>query len=96
MIRTPIRAPKANAYAERWIQTVRTECLDWTLVLDRRDLVRLLRVYVRHSHRTAEGTRVITASPPPARRSSQQPFRNILLSQYGTSRHRGLVCLEGG
>jgi putative transposase len=35
-LRTPIRAPKANAYAERWVQTVRVECLDWTLVLGRR------------------------------------------------------------
>jgi putative transposase len=48
VIRTPIRAPKANAYAERWVQTVRAECLDWTLVLGRRHLLRLLRAYVRH------------------------------------------------
>ena len=48
VIRTPIRAPRANAYAERWVQTVRGECLDWTLVLGRRHLLRLLRVYVRH------------------------------------------------
>jgi putative transposase len=48
VLRTPIRAPKANAYAERWVQTVRAECLDWTLVLGRRHLLRLLRGYVRH------------------------------------------------
>ena len=48
MIRTPIRAPKANAHAERWAQTVRSECLDWTLVLGRRHLQWLLRGYVRH------------------------------------------------
>jgi len=48
VIRTPIRAPKANAVAERWVQTVRSECLDWTLVRGRRHLLRLLRAYVRH------------------------------------------------
>jgi len=48
VIRTPIRAPRANAHAERWVETVRVECLDWTLVLGRRHLLRLLGVYVRH------------------------------------------------
>jgi putative transposase len=48
VLRTPIRAPKANAYAERWVQTVRAECLDWTLVLGQRHLLRLLGGYVRH------------------------------------------------
>jgi len=36
ILKTPIRAPKANAFAERWVRTVRTECLDWMLVLGRR------------------------------------------------------------
>ena len=48
VLRTPIRALKANAYAERWVQTARAECLDWMLVLGRRHLLRLLRGYVCH------------------------------------------------
>ena len=36
VIRTPVRAPNANARAERVIETIRAECLDWTLILDRR------------------------------------------------------------
>ena len=48
VIRSPIQAPKANAHAVRWAQTVRSERLDCTFVLGRRPLVRLLRVCGRH------------------------------------------------
>jgi putative transposase len=48
VIRTPVRAPNANAYAERWVRTVRADCLDHLLILGRRHLERVLRVYVRH------------------------------------------------
>jgi transposase InsO family protein len=48
VIRTPFRAPNANAHAERVIETIRTECLDWTLILGRRHLDRTLRTYVEH------------------------------------------------
>ncbi len=48
VIRTPIRAPKANAHAERFVGTARRECLDWILVLGRRHLERVLRSYVTH------------------------------------------------
>jgi len=48
VILTPIRAPNANAFAERWIRTVRAECLDWMLILGRRHLDRVLRTYAEH------------------------------------------------
>ncbi len=47
-VKTPVRAPKANAIAERFVRTVRTECLDWLLILNRRHLECVLRVYVDH------------------------------------------------
>jgi putative transposase len=43
VIRTPIRSPKANGLAERWVKTVRTECLDWLLITDERHLDNVLR-----------------------------------------------------
>jgi len=48
VIETPIRAPRANAFAERWVRTVRTECLDWMLVLGLSHLERILRTYTSH------------------------------------------------
>jgi putative transposase len=58
IIHTPIRAPRANAFAERWVRTVRAECLDWILVLGRRHLDRILRAYVDHYKRTSTTTTV--------------------------------------
>jgi Integrase core domain len=51
VIHTPIRAPQANAYAERFVRTVRAECLDWLLIIGRRHLERVLRVYTAHYSR---------------------------------------------
>jgi putative transposase len=48
VIRTPIQAPNANANAERWVRTVRSDCLDRMLILGRRLLERVLRVYTNH------------------------------------------------
>jgi putative transposase len=50
IVRTPVRAPKANAIAERFVGTVRRECLDWVLIAGRRQLEGVLRVYVDHSN----------------------------------------------
>jgi hypothetical protein len=47
---TPVRPPNANAHAERWIRTVRAECLDWLLILGRGHLEQVLRVYVQHDN----------------------------------------------
>ena len=48
---TPVRAPTANAYAERWVSTVRAECLDWLLIVGRGHLEQVLRTYVEHYNR---------------------------------------------
>jgi putative transposase len=48
---TPVQAPNANAFAERWVGTVRAECLDWLLIVGRRHLEQVLRVYIDHYNR---------------------------------------------
>jgi transposase InsO family protein len=57
ILRTPFRAPNANAYAERFVRTVRSECLDHLLVVNTRHLERILRSYARHynCHRPHQG-----------------------------------------
>jgi putative transposase len=63
VIHTPVRAPQANAYAERFIRTVRTECLDWLLIVGRRHLERVLRTYIQHYNRE-RAHRGLALQPP--------------------------------
>ena len=63
VIRTPFRAPNANAYAERVIETVRAECLDWTLIWGRRHLDRTVRTYAEHYNRQRPH-RALGLAPP--------------------------------
>jgi putative transposase len=51
IVKTPIRAPQANAIAERFVRTIRSECLDWLLILKRRHLEHVLRVFIDHYNR---------------------------------------------
>ena len=48
ILRTPYRAPNANAVAERWIRSVRQECLDHLLILSEAHLRRVLDTYVAY------------------------------------------------
>lgn len=48
VLRTPFRTPNANAHAERFVRTIRSECLDHLLIVNTRHLERVLRSYVRH------------------------------------------------
>jgi putative transposase len=67
VLRTPIRAPRANAFAERWVGTVRRELIDRTLVLGSRHLQRLLTEYVDHynRHRPHWSLKQRPPDPPP-------------------------------
>jgi transposase InsO family protein len=48
VIRTPVQSPRANSYAERFVGTLRRECLDHMLILGERQLWKVLDEYARH------------------------------------------------
>jgi transposase InsO family protein len=71
VIHTPVRAPRANAFAERFVRTLRTECLDWILIVGRRHLEAVLRTYVQHYNR--ERPHRGLALQPPEPRTLKSP-----------------------
>jgi putative transposase len=89
VIRTPVRAPKANAYAERFVRTVRQECLDWTLTRGRRHLQTVLDDYVGHYNPHRPHRSLDLAPPEPVPRAApkqgpviRQPLLGGLINEY--------------
>jgi hypothetical protein len=66
ILKTPVRSPKANAYAERFVRTARSECLDLVLIVGRRHLERVVRDFVGH-YDTARPHRGLKLATPIAR-----------------------------
>lgn len=67
VVRTPPQAPRANAFAERWVGTARRECLDRLLVFGERHLLAILGEYVEHynSHRPHQSLEQLAPQPGP-------------------------------
>jgi putative transposase len=71
VIKAPVRAPKARAHAERWVGTLRRECLDRLLIVSRRQLEYALAVYARYynehrPHRALDQRPPVAKVPPAA------------------------------
>jgi Integrase core domain len=80
VLTTPVRAPRANAYAERWVGTVRRELLDRMLIFGRRHLELVLTEYVDHynAHRPHRSLRQAPPVGPAQRTRIGDPVRTIL------------------
>jgi len=73
VVRTPFRSPQANAFAERWVRTIRSECLDWTLVRGRRHLDRVVRTYTEHYNRARPHRGLQLETPAGAEQTEMRP-----------------------
>jgi transposase InsO family protein len=80
-IRTPVRSPKANAYAERFVRTVRQECLDHLLLVSRRHLESVLDEYVCHYNeaRPHRGLQLAQPVPCPITSTGDKITRRVVL-----------------
>ena len=65
IVPTPIRAPNANSYSERWVRSVREECLDWILILNEAHLQRVLNAYLAYYNKRRPHQGIEQQSPIP-------------------------------
>ena len=77
MVRTPIRSPRANAYAERWVGSVRRACLDRVLIWSERHLDSVLREYVDHDN-GARPHRALGLRPPAGPAAAARPAGEVV------------------
>jgi putative transposase len=65
IIQTPFQTPNANAFAERWVRTVREECLDQLLILNEPHLRRVLKTYSDYYNKARPHQGIQQQSPIP-------------------------------
>jgi len=65
-IKTPVRSPRANAFAERWVSTLRDDCLDHLLIFRRRHLEAVVTEYLHHYNRSRPHRGLELEPPEPA------------------------------
>jgi putative transposase len=77
VVKTPVRAPRANAFAERWVGSLRRECLDHVLVFGRRHLQRVLGAYEEHYNRARPHRGLALHPPDPERVMESMPATEV-------------------
>ena len=88
ILKTPVRTPVANAFAERWIATLRRELLDRTIIWNRRQLNKLVVDYIDH-YNTHRPHRSLDQRPPVATDPPDQPDSHLQVVK--TARCDGLI-----
>jgi transposase InsO family protein len=72
IVRTPFRAPQANGVAERFVRTVRSECLDWLLILNGQHLEQVVRVFLDHYNGHRPHRALALAPPEPTGQAARE------------------------
>jgi len=90
IVKTPVRTPVANAFAERWIGSLRRELLDRTLIWNRRQLEGLITDYVEH-YNTHRPHRSLHQRPPHADQETGADTPPPPIQVVRTTRCNGLI-----
>ena len=95
VIHSPFRAPNANAYAERWVRTVREECLDHILILNAAHLRRVLLEFAEYynSSRPHQGIDQLTPIPYKIPENNGRIQRRKLLGGIINDYYRSSDCI---
>ncbi len=89
IIKTPVRAPVANSFAERWIGSIRRELLDRSIVWNHRQLERLVVDYIEHYNQHRPHQSLGQRPPTPDHGPPETP--GATLTVLRTSRCNGLI-----
>ena len=86
---TPVQAPKANAVAERVVGTLRRECSDHVIIINERELLRVVREYAAHYNegRPHRWLGLETPTGPPSRADPPLSGRIVARSVLGGLHH---------
>ena len=76
-ILTPVRTPVANAYAERFVRTIRRECLDWILIRNEHHLAHVVREYLEHYNRERPHRALGLRPPDPPPQLAAGPIQRL-------------------
>ena len=91
ILKTPVRTPVANAFAERWIGTLRRELLDRTIIWNQHQLERLVTDYIDHYNTHRPHRSLHQQSPRPAIPNTATSIATPPLRVTRTSRCDGLI-----
>jgi transposase InsO family protein len=87
ILKTPVRAPQANAFGERLIGTIRRECLDWLIPFNERHVDRIMRAWVSHYNRGRPHASLGPGIPdPPFERIAERSHRHQLPGGHRVTR----------